>query len=127
VLPLVEQGRVTFFNRDAEGAIEQELDHNLLLVSLPGHCPGHTGLMIRSPSRNEALITGDAIHHPIQLARPDWYCAADIDPALSSQTRRGLIDKYADTALVLLSGHFAGATAGRIVSRAGAIRFDFID
>lgn len=122
VLPLVEQGRATFV--DGKHAIEQEIEHDLTLHSLPGHCPGHTGLMIRGAGR-EGLITGDAIHHPVQLPRPDWYCAADLDPGLSSQTRRALIDRYADSDLVLLSGHFAGPTAGRIVSRGGNIRFAF--
>jgi hypothetical protein len=28
---------------------------------------------------------------------------------------------------MLLTGHFAGPTAGRIVSRNGLIRFDFVD
>lgn len=122
VLPLVEQGRVTFV--DSAHVIEQEIDHDLSLVSLPGHCPGHTGLKIRGAG-TEALITGDAIHHPIQLPRPDWYCAADLDPGLSSRTRRTLIENYADKDLILLSGHFAGGTAGRIVSRGGAVRFAF--
>ena len=122
VLPLVEQGRVTFV--DCTHVIEQDIDHDLTLVSLPGHCPGHTGLKIGGAG-GEALLTGDAIHHPIQLPRPDWYCASDLDPQLSSQTRRALIERYADTDLILLSGHFAAATAGRIVSRNGAVGFAF--
>ena len=122
VLPLAEQGRVTFI--DDGHKIEQDIDHDLLLVSLPGHSPGHTGLSINSAD-GAALITGDAIHHPIQLPGPDWYCAADLDPAASSQTRRELIERHADTSLVLLTGHFGGTTAGRIVSRQGAVRFAF--
>jgi glyoxylase-like metal-dependent hydrolase (beta-lactamase superfamily II) len=88
--------------------------------------PGHTGLRIRGDG-SDALITGDAIHHPVQLPRPDWYSAADVGPQASSQTRRDLIERYADTDRMLLTGHFAGPTAGRIVSRKGIIRFDFVD
>jgi glyoxylase-like metal-dependent hydrolase (beta-lactamase superfamily II) len=124
VLPLADLGRITFFN--CGEVIEQDLDHELKLVSLPGHCPGHTGLKIGG-AKDKALITGDAIHHPIQLPQPDWYCSADLDSALSSQTRRELIDRYADTDLILLTGHFAGTTAGRIVRRNGSVRFDFLD
>lgn len=123
VLPLVDQGRVTFVN--SADSLEQDLDHDVVLTSLPGHCPGHTGLKVRGAGR-EGLITGDAIHHPIQLARPDWYCAADVDPIASSDTRRDLIERLVDRDSILLSGHFAGATAGRVVSRSGAVRFDFI-
>ena len=122
VLPIVEDGLATFV--DCRHAIEQEVDHDLTIVSLPGHCPGHMGLRI-SGSGGQGLITGDAIHHPIQLPRPDWFCASDLDPAQSTRTRRDLIERYADTDLVLLSGHFAGTTAGRIVSRNGGVRFAF--
>ncbi len=122
VLPLVDAGRVTFVVPGER--LEQDIDHDLTLVSLPGHCPGHLGLMIHGGG-SRGLITGDAIHHPVQLPRPDWYCTSDIDPALGTETRRALIERYADTDLTLLSGHFAGATAGRIVSQGGTIRFDF--
>jgi glyoxylase-like metal-dependent hydrolase (beta-lactamase superfamily II) len=124
VLPLAEAGLVDFV--DPQACIEQDLDHDLALAPLPGHCPGHTGLRIRGGG-TEALITGDAIHHPIQLPHPDWYCAADVDPETSSKTRHDLIERYADTGRMLLTGHFAGATAGRIVSRNGLIRFDFVE
>lgn len=122
VLPLVDQGRVTFVESDE--LIAHDIDHDLTLVSLPGHCPGHLGLRVTGGG-GQGLITGDAIHHPIQLPRPNWHCAADVDPMLSSKTRRDLIERYVDSDLVLLSGHFAGATAGRIVSRNGAVRFAF--
>jgi glyoxylase-like metal-dependent hydrolase (beta-lactamase superfamily II) len=45
VLPLAEAGLVDFV--DPHACIEQELDHDLTLAPLPGHCPGHTGLRIR--------------------------------------------------------------------------------
>ncbi len=124
VLPIVEGGRATFI--DFGHAIERDIDHELTLVSLPGHCPGHTGLQIKTRG-GQALLTGDAIHHPVQLPKPDWFCAADLDPAVSSKTRRELIEAYADTDLILLSAHFAGTTAGRIVSRHGVARFAFSD
>ena len=124
VLPIVDQGRATFI--DCGHVVEQDIDHDIRLVSLPGHCPGHTGLKIDS-RRGRALLTGDAIHHPVQLPKPDWFCAADVDPVVSSQTRRQMIESYADTDLVLLSGHFAQTTAGRIVSRNGVARFAFTD
>jgi glyoxylase-like metal-dependent hydrolase (beta-lactamase superfamily II) len=124
ILPLAEAGLVDFV--DPRACLARDLDHDLTLVPLPGHCPGHTGLSIQGGGE-EALITGDAIHHPVQLPHPDWYCAADVDPEISSQTRRDLIERYADTSRTLLSGHFAGPTAGRIVSRNGHVRFDFAE
>src|SRR6185436_17761868 len=43
-----------------------------------GHTPGHVSIRIRSKGE-EALITGDFLHHPCQMARPDWTSSADFD------------------------------------------------
>lgn len=122
VLPLVDQGCVTFFEEDS--AIDAELDHALRLLPLPGHCPGHTGLSLSGGGR-QAVMTGDAIHHPMQLSRPDWFCSADVNPAESTRTRKRLVEDYADTDTLLLTGHFPGATAGRIVGGGGKPGFAF--
>jgi glyoxylase-like metal-dependent hydrolase (beta-lactamase superfamily II) len=123
VLPIVESGLATFV--DCTHALEQEVDSTIRLISLPGHCPGHTGLTIAGGGR-AGVVTGDAIHHPIQLSRPDWYCAADVDPLESTRTRQHLIDAYADTDTILLTAHFPGATAGRVVGTAAGACFAFL-
>jgi glyoxylase-like metal-dependent hydrolase (beta-lactamase superfamily II) len=123
VIPIVDQGLADFVG---EGdCISHELDDRLVLASLPGHCPGHLGVRLSHPSGG-ALITGDALHHPVQLARPDWFCTSDVDPQAASQTRHTLIDRYADTDTVILTSHFAGSTAGRIISHGNAARFCFM-
>ena len=38
---------------------------------LPGHTPHHVSLLIESGGQS-AVITGDVVHHPCQLAYPDW-------------------------------------------------------
>ena len=76
-----------------------------------------------SSSRGEeALITGDFLHHPCQMARPDWTSPADHDP--SSPGARGATCSGAwPAATVLVIGtHFAGATAGHVVAEGGAWR-----
>ena len=52
-----------------------------------GHTPGHVSVRIRSKGE-EALITGDFIHHPCQLAHPEWASLADYDEAASTATRQ---------------------------------------
>jgi glyoxylase-like metal-dependent hydrolase (beta-lactamase superfamily II) len=123
VVPIVEAGRATFFRCDE--VVDHDLDTSIRVTSLPGHCPGHSGLAIAGGGRS-ALVTGDAIHHPIQLGRPHWYCSADVDPEVSSATRADLVERYADTDTVLLTAHFRGPTAGRIVSHPRGARFDFL-
>jgi glyoxylase-like metal-dependent hydrolase (beta-lactamase superfamily II) len=41
------------------------------LVPSPGHTPHHVSVMIESRGQS-AVITGDVMHHPCQIAYPDW-------------------------------------------------------
>ncbi len=63
----------------------------------------------------EALITGDFIHHPCQMAHPEWASTADYDQAASTKTRREVFAKLADTPTLVIGTHFATPTAGRVV------------
>src|SRR5712691_4654825 len=44
------------------------------LEPTPGHTPGHASVRISSRGE-EAVITGDLMHHPIQCANPHWASA----------------------------------------------------
>ena len=85
------------------------------LEPTPGHTPGHVSVHITSEGQ-EALITGDCVHHPVQMARPDWSSAADTDQAKAIDTRQALFEKYADGAVLIIGTHFPSPTAGRIRS-----------
>jgi glyoxylase-like metal-dependent hydrolase (beta-lactamase superfamily II) len=75
-------------------------------------------------SRGErALITGDATHHPVQWAEPDWKMVADTDPAQAIATRRGLRAECADRPVLVIGTHYAAPCAGHVVSLAGGYAF----
>ncbi|MFD0417035.1 MBL fold metallo-hydrolase [Streptomyces sp. NPDC127108] len=95
-----------------------EVAPGLRLLPAPGHTPGQVAVELRGDDRT-ALITGDAVHHPVQLARPDIGSCVDIDPALAERTRRALLASVADTDTVLLGSHFAAPTAGRVATQDG--------
>ena len=102
-----------------------ETDHRICdeisLVPTPGHTPGHVSLRIASMGE-EALITGDFMHHPCQIARPDWSSTADSDPAEARLTRERMLTGLADTSILVICTPFAGRTAGHIVPDGGALR-----
>ena len=102
-----------------------ETDHRICdeisLVPTPGHTPGHVSLRIASMGE-EALITGDFMHHPCQIARPDWSSTADSDPAEARLTRERMLTGLADTSILVICTPFAGRTAGHIVPDGGAFR-----
>ena len=93
------------------------------LEPTPGHTPGHVSVRIASQGRH-ALITGDMTHHPVQWAEPAWGIAADSDGAQATRTRERLLDEHADTDLLVIGTHYAPPSAGRIVRRAGHVRFE---
>jgi glyoxylase-like metal-dependent hydrolase (beta-lactamase superfamily II) len=59
-----------------------------------------------------ALITGDCIHHPCQIANLDWSSSADYAPEQGIETRKKLMQDYADTEILIIGTHFATPTAG---------------
>jgi glyoxylase-like metal-dependent hydrolase (beta-lactamase superfamily II) len=89
-----------------------------------GHTPGHTGLLVSSGGRR-ALMTGDAIHHPVQFAHPEWGSLGEVDPAAALQSRHRIIETCTDQDILLLTGHFPAPTAGHLVSHKGSARFRF--
>ena len=102
-----------------------ETDHRICeeisLVPTTGHTPGHVSVRIASQGE-EALITGDFVHHPCQIARPEWSSTADSDPGLARQTRAQLLASLADAPTLVIGTHFAGRTAGHVVRDGDAFR-----
>jgi glyoxylase-like metal-dependent hydrolase (beta-lactamase superfamily II) len=101
----------------------RRLTGEVWLESTPGHTPGHVSVRISSRGEN-AVITGDMMHHPIQIAHPDWVCEFDNNPPLAVETRKGFVERYCDQAVQVFGTHFAGPTGGHIARRDGAFRFE---
>jgi glyoxylase-like metal-dependent hydrolase (beta-lactamase superfamily II) len=95
-----------------------ETDHRICdevsLVPTLGHTPGHASVHIQSEGE-EALITGDFMHHPCQIARPHWSSLADSNPDEARRTRERMLGDLADRPVLIIGTHFAGVTAGHIV------------
>jgi hypothetical protein len=62
------------------------------------------------------------MHHPCQIARPDWSSSADSDALQARQTRERMLTGLAGTLTLVIGTHFAGRTAGRVVSDGDAFR-----
>ena len=96
-----------------------ESDHHLtdevFLEPTSGHTPGHHSVRIRSAGQ-EAVITGDMIHHPIQFPRPDLSSGADTDSVAAIATRRAAFDRWCAADLLVIGTHFAGPGAGHLVA-----------
>ena len=108
IKPIFEAGLVDLVEQD------HVLSPEVRLMPSNGHTPGHVSVLIRSEGE-EALITGDFMHHPCQIAHPEWCSTADSDPVQAQQTRERMLDELSKRPVLVIGTHFAGATAGRIV------------
>ena len=99
------------------------LTDEVRLEPTPGHTPGHVAVRIDSQGAR-AMITGDLTHHPVQWAEPHWGIAADSDGDEATRTRLRLLAEHAGSDLLVIGTHYAPPTAGRLVRRAGGVRFD---
>ena len=116
VRPVVDAGLVDFVD------VRHRVCDEVWLEPTPGHTPGHVSVHIASEGK-EALITGDCIHHPVQMARTDWCSSADYDRDQGRRTREALLAKYADTDVLVIGTHYATPCAGYVVSGAGGFTF----
>lgn len=124
--PVIEDSVQPIF--DAGKAVLVQPNHRVTdevwLEPTPGHTPGHVSIHIAS-NGEEAVITGDMIHHPCQVLHPDWSSLADHDGDLAARTRGGFVERYADRPVLIIGTHFAAPTAGRIVSDGDSYRLDY--
>ena len=116
VRAVVEAGLVDLI--DGSHAIED----GVIIEPLAGHTPGQLSLRLTS-NGEEALLTGDLMHHPVQCAEPDWNSVACADAERARAARRRVLERYADTDVLVLTAHFAAPTGGRIVTAGDAWRF----
>jgi glyoxylase-like metal-dependent hydrolase (beta-lactamase superfamily II) len=84
------------------------------LESTPGHSPGHVSVRISSNGEH-AVVTGDLIHHPCQMAKPHWCSPFDFDSGQALQTREGFLEQFSDEPVLVIGSHFATPAAGHIV------------
>ncbi|MEV0696646.1 MBL fold metallo-hydrolase [Saccharopolyspora sp. NPDC050389] len=118
VHPVEDAGLLDLVDVPAEGA---EIAPGLSLLPTPGHTPGHVAVQVTSRGET-ALITGDCVHHPVQLAEPDIGSCVDIDPEQAEATRRSVLAALAGTGTLVLGTHFPPPTAGRVITDGDAYR-----
>ena len=117
VLPVFEAGLVDLVQTD------HRICPEVRLIPSPGHTPGHASVLIESEGET-ALITGDFLHHPCQMAHPEWSSAPDSDPPAAIATRHVMFERFADSPTLIIGTHFATPTAGHLKRDGKAYRLD---
>lgn len=98
------------------------IDENIRFIPTPGHTPHHVSIEINSKDKR-AIISGDVMHHPCQIAKQDWTTEADTYPEQTAETRKKFLREIKDTETLLIGSHFANPVAGKIISLNGSYIF----
>jgi glyoxylase-like metal-dependent hydrolase (beta-lactamase superfamily II) len=112
VLPVLDANRAQLV------ASDHEIADGIRLQPAPGHTPGNVVIEL-DDGKQRAVMSGDVIHHAVQIERPEWSANFDGDPDAARITRLALLERLADTGTVLLPAHFSGPTAVGITSDSG--------
>ncbi len=121
VLPVMEAGQAELVG---DG---HEVCAGVRIEAAPGHTPGNSVISVSSGGQR-ALITGDVVHTPVQIAVPQWSSKFCEDPQESAQCRERLLRHTCDTGTLLFAAHFPTPTAGWVESSSGGrMRFRCVD
>jgi glyoxylase-like metal-dependent hydrolase (beta-lactamase superfamily II) len=116
VRPIIDAGLAELVD------MRHALTPEVRLEPTPGHTPGHVSVRISSRGE-DAVITGDLMHHPLQCAEPDLANNYDVDAAGARRTRREFLARYSNKRMLVLGTHFAPPTGGWVVDAEQAWRF----
>ena len=70
----------------------------------------------------DGVITGDMIHHPIQIADPDVISRVCTDVHQAAATRRERLAQWSRDGTLILGTHFAAPTAVRVAPHGDGYR-----
>jgi glyoxylase-like metal-dependent hydrolase (beta-lactamase superfamily II) len=116
VTPVVKAGLAQLVEKD------HRIDEHVSLLPTTGHTPSHVSILIES-SGQRAVISGDFLHHPCQIAQPQWTTGGDTYPEMATATRQRILNQIADSDTLLIGSHFANPVAGRVVRTDEGLRF----
>jgi glyoxylase-like metal-dependent hydrolase (beta-lactamase superfamily II) len=109
VLPIVEAGRAEFVRDD------HALDEYVRLLPTPGHTPHHVSVCF-GRNGDDAVMTGDLLHSPLQARYPELSSRFDVDGDVSAKTRRRFFERYCGTRTLCCTAHFPSPSVGRITA-----------
>ncbi len=107
------------FRDSATDAKPVDGDHTVApgvdIVATTGHTPGHLAVVV-SDAGDRAILVGDAITCPVQLAEPTWHSFGDVDPDQAARCREWLWAELARPRTIGTGAHFPELRFGRVVT-----------
>jgi glyoxylase-like metal-dependent hydrolase (beta-lactamase superfamily II) len=88
------------------------------VVLAPGHTPGSTLVMVTSRGER-ALLLGDIVHCPLELADEEFVLLGDVDQELADRTRERVRRELDGENVLAAAAHFPELQFGRLLAGAG--------
>lgn len=117
VLPIMHLAQLV------EGRFEL-IEDTVTINPAPGHTPGSITIALVS-GKEEALFTGDILHHPIQVVEPHWNSAFCSLPDQARETRLKVLSHCASHGSLMMPAHFGPSHAGKVIEKDDGFVFDF--
>lgn len=108
VQPLVEANQTHVVPDKGEEIID-----GVRFLPTPGHSVGHMAIEIRSQGET-ALFSGDVMHSPLQVYRPQWNSTFCLDQEQARASRQWLLAHAAKTGATVFAAHFPETSAGTV-------------
>jgi len=107
VVPILEAKRADLVTND------HAIDDLVRLEPTPGHTIDHMAVRVASRGQ-QAVLSGDLIHSPLQARYPEIAMRADYDPAQAVATRRRFLECHCDTPTLVCTAHFPSPSCGHV-------------
>ncbi|CAG9260276.1 MBL fold metallo-hydrolase [Paraburkholderia unamae] len=121
VLPIIEAGQA----RVVPDAGAQLVD-GVRFLPTPGHSIAHMAIEIRSAGQ-AALFSGDVMHSPLQVYRPEWNSTFCRDQPQARASRQWLLDHAANTGAIVFPAHFPETSAGTVRKGVHGFEWRYLD
>jgi glyoxylase-like metal-dependent hydrolase (beta-lactamase superfamily II) len=99
----------------------REVVPGVAMLAAPGESPGHMVVRVRSGGETFFFL-GDLVHHPCQVAHPDWVLEGR-DPEASLASRAELFGEAASTGATLAFTHGLFPAWGKVVAEGDSHRW----
>lgn len=106
VQPVVDAGQALLIDAEHQQPVDGFTFHRT-----KGHSFDHLSISLASDGEH-ALFSGDVMHHPVQVAKPEWnsvFCEFGDD---AQRSRLWALNHAADHRATFFSSHFPGTSAG---------------
>lgn len=119
VLPVLEANQAELVDEN------YALNEKIWFEHTPGHTPGHMSIHV-ADGGEEIILSGDVMHHPLQLRHTEFSTQFCADQDQARITRKKFLNKYADTGTLILPAHFHAPTAGQVCRHENHFGFKFL-